>query len=365
MIDVASFFWDPKPEIFIIPWLNVPILWYGVLFALGFILGFPILVGIFHRFFLLRPTFTAREIIGNWNHSEFAEEAKKGNVPLCKALNEWLVSNKPVEIKLSKKEAAFAAKSLHPEQAVKRLKIEALLPTAILTLKKQAVFLVDRLVVYVVIATIVGARLGHYFFYERPSEYLRNPLEILQVWKGGLASHGAAIAIALALGLFIYRYKKIGRELSWLHLLDFVCVPTALAAVFIRIGNFFNQEILGTITGVSWAVIFGHPADHSLPAPRHPVQLYEAFFYAVVFLILWRLSFRLKYLMMPGKLFGLFLTLVFGFRFLVEYWKIEQSHLISTALTMGQILSIPAVLIGVFLIFFEGKLLSNRTFSKR
>ena len=349
------FYWDPKPEIFIVPWLHVPILWYGVLFALGFILGFPILVGILERFFLLRPTFTPREIIGSWEGSEWAEEAKKGNVPLCKALNNWLISNQPVEIKLPKKEARFAAESLHPEQALKRLKIESRLPTAILTLKKQAIFLVDRLTVYMVVATVLGARLGHYLFYERPSEYLRNPLEILQIWKGGLASHGAAMAIVVALWIFIRRYKEIIRELTWLHLLDFICVPTALAATFIRIGNFFNQEILGTVTDVPWAVVFGHAADHSLPAPRHPVQLYEALFYGLVFFLLWRLTFRVKYLMIPGKLIGLFLTLVFGFRFIIEYWKIEQSHLVSTALTMGQILSIPAVLIGMFLLFISGK----------
>jgi prolipoprotein diacylglyceryl transferase len=351
MILFASFYWDPKPEIFTVPWLGVPVLWYGLLFALGFILGFPIFVGILERFFLARPEFEPREIVGEWSHPRFSEVARKGKAPLCQSLNEWLVSNEPIETKLPKKAAGFASCSLHPQQALKRLKIELLFPHAILSLKKQAVFLTDRLTVYIVVATVLGARLGHYFFYERPSDYLRHPLEILEIWKGGLASHGAAVAIVIALGIFIYRYKASARQLSWLHLLDFISVPTALAAVFIRIGNFFNQEILGTATDVSWAVVFGHAADHSLPVPRHPVQLYEALFYALVFLLLWRLSFRLKYLMAQGKLIGIFLILVFGFRFIVEYWKVEQSHLLSTVLTMGQILSIPAVLAGIFLLY--------------
>ncbi len=351
MILFASFYWDPNPEIFLVPWLGMPVLWYGLLFALGFIIGFPVFVGILERFFLARPVFEPRELIGDWNNPQFSEVAKKGKEPLCCALNEWLVSTEPAETKLPRKEARVAACSLHPQQALKRLKLEFLQPHAILSLRKQAVFLADRLTVYMVVATVLGARLGHYFFYERPSDYLRNPLEVLQIWKGGLASHGAAIAIVIALGIFIHRYKTKARHLTWLHLLDFICVPTALAAVFIRIGNFFNQEILGTVTDVPWAVVFGHAADQSSPIPRHPVQLYEAFFYALVFALLWKLSFRVKYLMTQGKLTGIFLIFVFGFRFFVESWKIEQSHLLSSVLTMGQILSIPAVLAGIFLFF--------------
>ena len=105
------------------------------------------------------------------------------------------------------------------------------------------------------------------------------------------------------------------------------------------------------MTDVPWAVVFGHAADHSLPVPRHPVQLYEALFYALVFALLWRLSFRVKYLMTQGMLIGIFLILIFGFRFVVESWKMEQSHLLSTALTMGQILSIPVIALGIFFYF--------------
>ncbi len=355
MILISSFYWDPKPEIFTIPGFNLPILWYGLLFAFGFLIGFPIFVGILERFFLQRPEFETREIIGQWTYPQFSEAAKKGAGPLALALNLWLVSDEPAEMKLSKKAARFASYSLHPQQALKRLKLELLVPQAILSLKKQALFLADRLTVYMVIATVIGARLGHYFFYENPSEYLLHPWEILQIWKGGLASHGAAIAIVIALGIFTFRYKAVARKLTWLHLLDFVCIPTALAGACIRVGNFFNQEILGTETNLPWAVVFGHPADHSLPSPRHPVQIYEALFYAAVFVLLWRLSFRSKYLMSQGKLIGIFLILVFGFRLIVETWKEEQSRLLSADLTMGQILSIPAVLIGIFLCWKSSK----------
>lgn len=283
MIPVSYIYWDPNPEVFVLPILNWPVLWYGVLFALGFAIGFPIFVSILTRYFHLK------------SHGEIAP------------------------------------------------------------LRKEAIFLADRLTVYMIIATVLGARIGHFLFYEKPSEYLKHWVEILQIWKGGLASHGAAIAIVLALALFAHRYRSRAPGLTMVRLLDFVAVPTALAGAFIRLGNFFNQEILGKKTDVPWAVVFGHPADHTLPAPRHPVQLYEAIFYLLVFLLLWRLSYRPKVLLRQGKLIGLFLILVFGFRFIVEYWKMEQSLLVprTSDLTMGQILSIPAVAFGFLLLFWN------------
>lgn len=274
MIRFAAIFWDPKPEIFTLPIVHWPVLWYGVLFALGFAVGFPIFVGILTRF-------------------------------------------------------------LGKDQ------------------KRKAVAITDRFTVYMIIATVIGARIGHFLFYERPASYLKNPLEIFRVWEGGLASHGAAIAIILALILFSYRIRDTAPGLTWVRLLDFVCVPTAFAGFCIRVGNFINQEILGTPTNLPWAVVFGHPADHSMPFPRHPVQIYEALFYLAVFFLLWRLSFRRSFLLKSGKLIGLFLILVFGFRFVIEFFKIEQSHLLpfGASLTMGQWLSIPAVIAG-FLFYF-------------
>jgi prolipoprotein diacylglyceryl transferase len=222
--------------------------------------------------------------------------------------------------------------------------------------KKEATQIADKITLYMILGTVIGARLGHFLFYERPSFYLNNPLQIFKTWEGGLASHGGAIGIIIALILFSWRIKYIYPKLNWIKLLDFVCVPAAFAAVCIRIGNFVNQEVLGTETDLPWGIVFGHPADHSLPAARHPVQLYEAAFYLAVFFLLLRLSYKNYFFKTDGKLIGLFLMLVFGFRFLIEFWKTEQSHLFYTqALTMGQILSLPLVFLGLVFFFIAKK----------
>lgn len=219
--------------------------------------------------------------------------------------------------------------------------------------RKLAVFVADRLTLYVVLATVIGARLGHFIFYEQPSRYFKHPFEILQIREGGLASHGAVIAIILALILFCKRTKIEG--LNWIKLLDLIAIPTALVGCCIRVGNFINQEILGTQSNLPWAVLFGHPADWNIDrVPRHPVQIYEALFYLAVFFFLWRLSYKKYFLLKQGKLVGLFLILTFGFRFLIEFLKIEQSKLLScNFLTMGQILSIPVVILGVVFYFWQ------------
>jgi len=207
----------------------------------------------------------------------------------------------------------------------------------------------DRLTVYIVVGTILGARLGHFIFYEHPSDYLADPIEFFKLRNGGLASHGAIVGIIIAGLLFRARIRKEYPDLTWIRLLDFLAVPTALAGAFIRIGNFFNQEILGTPTNLPWAVVFGHPADGSFPEPRHPAQLYEAIWYLALFFLLWRLSKKASFLLKQGKLVGLFLILAFLFRFFVEFIKTEQSRLLETSwLTMGQILSIPAILLGCY-----------------
>jgi phosphatidylglycerol:prolipoprotein diacylglycerol transferase len=336
MIQFAFFYWDPKPEIFVIPIVHYPVLWYGALFALGFILGFPICVSILNRSFLLRPQFEPCDIKGDYTPATVG----KGET-IVSAMNTWLYADTLID--------GERVVGLIP----RRLRLEKSIPDGINSLKKQAANITDKLTFYVVVATVLGARIGHLVFYENPSYYLANPLEIFAVWKGGLSSHGAAISIPLALLLFSYRYRSHLRHLNFLGLLDFVCVPTALAGACIRVGNFFNQEILGIATTVPWAVIFGHPADNSLPTPRHPVQLYEAAFYLIVFCVLWSLTFKPKFLQERGRLMGLFLMLVFGFRMIVEYWKLEQSVLVPVTFdwTMGQLLSIPLVLVGAWLYF--------------
>ncbi|MBU1099044.1 MAG: prolipoprotein diacylglyceryl transferase [Bacteroidetes bacterium] len=205
----------------------------------------------------------------------------------------------------------------------------------------------NDLVWFMVLGTVIGARLGHCLFYN-PEYYLSHPLEILKVWKGGLASHGAVIGIITGL----YFYMKKGRKYSYLWLIDRVSITVALAAFFIRTGNLFNSEIIGTETTVPWAFKFVLIDN----VPRHPAQLYEALAYLAVFilLILW---YKKKEGQIPeGRILGVFLVLVFGFRFFVEFIKEDQTYFeAGMLLNMGQLLSIPVILGGVYLIFRSGK----------
>lgn len=212
---------------------------------------------------------------------------------------------------------------------------------------QRATKMAEKLTLYVMIGAIVGARLGDVLFYQDLKAIAKDPLSIIAVWQGGLASHGGAVGILIALWLFSRSVK-----VPFLRCLDFTVVPTALAAVCIRVGNFFNQEILGTKTELPWGVVFGHPADGGPVVPRHPAQLYEACAYLVIFFLLFFYATARPHFERKGKLTGLFLVLVFGFRFAIEFLKVEQSATLSTAswLTMGQWLSIPFILMGLFLV---------------
>jgi prolipoprotein diacylglyceryl transferase len=216
--------------------------------------------------------------------------------------------------------------------------------------REKAKSLAERALVYAVFGAVIGARLGDVLFYQSWKGLIRDPLSILRIWEGGLASHGGAIGVLLAFFLFCKKLQREKNELPFLVFLDLVCIPIALAAGFIRIGNFWNQEILGECTTVAWAVLFLHPADGSSICPRHPVQLYESFCYVAVFLLLWFLWKKQEALAKPGRLFGLFLLIVFGFRMWIESFKLEQSaHQSIPLLKMGQWLSIPFLLLGLFL----------------
>lgn len=202
----------------------------------------------------------------------------------------------------------------------------------------------DTLLWYMVLATIIGARLGHTLFYD-PEYYLSHPAKILAIWEGGLASHGAALGIIFA--LYLYR-RRFGDGYFWL--LDRVTIPTALAGGLIRIGNFFNSEILGLPTQEPWGVIFAR-ID---PLPRHPVQLYEAFGYLLVYGIC--LQIYKKQSDKPGFVFGCFLIMMFSVRFMLEYFKTEQAmYDTGLALTAGQVLSIPFLLAGIGLVVWALK----------
>lgn len=214
---------------------------------------------------------------------------------------------------------------------------------------------VDRLTWYVVIGTIVGARLGHVFFYDW-ERYKQHPWQILNTREGGLASHGGTVGVLLALAFFYFTYLKRKTQVTFLELLDRMAIPTAVTATFIRIGNFFNQEIIGVPTNLPWAVTFGHPADGEAPVPRHPAQLYEAVLYFATFLILYFLWKRTSIKERPGATIGLFFILVFGGRFLIEFIKVVQESIFDQQLLQaGQWLSIPFILGGLGLLLWSKK----------
>ena len=206
----------------------------------------------------------------------------------------------------------------------------------------------DPLLIYMMLGTVIGARLGHCLFYD-PIYYLSNPIKILKVWEGGLASHGAAIGILLSL----YLYSRKHPDQPFLWLVDRIVITVALAGFFIRMGNLFNSEIIGKPTDVPWAFIFVRAQVPDPMTPRHPTQIYEALAYLVIFGILYYIYKKQGPKVRRGFLLGLFLVLVFGVRFFVEFLKENQVAFESgMALNMGQILSIPAVIAGIALIFW-------------
>ncbi len=212
--------------------------------------------------------------------------------------------------------------------------------------QKEAINLLDKLAMYMVIATIIGARLGHVLFYE-PGYYFSNPIEIIKIWSGGLASHGAAIGILLGLWLFS---KTSGKTYFWT--LDRIVIVVALAGMFIRLGNLINSEIYGKPTDLPWAFIFVR--DDNIP--RHPTQIYEALCYLAIFFILHRIYWKNNGNPKPGLIFGLFLVLLFSARFFIEFLKEPQVGFEnSMALNMGQWLSIPFVIVGFVIIFMKNK----------
>jgi len=197
----------------------------------------------------------------------------------------------------------------------------------------------DRLTIFMAVGVIVGARLGHCLFYE-PAYYFRHPLEILMIWHGGLASHGAAIGILIAVYLFTRKEKK-----DYLWALDRIAIVVALSGFLIRMGNLMNSEIYGVDTTVPWGFVFLR--NHEV-APKHPTQIYEGLAYLVIFVLLSRLYWSKKGKHIQGILISLLCILVFTARFFIEFVKEPQEAFeTSMKLNMGQWLSIPFVLLGI------------------
>ncbi len=207
--------------------------------------------------------------------------------------------------------------------------------------------LVDTLTTYMVIGTVVGARLGHCFFYE-PDIFLSDPIKILKIWEGGLASHGAAIGILISLFMFS---KKINMPYMWI--LDRIVIVVALAGFFIRMGNLMNSEIYGIETSLPWGFIFKQWGE---VVPKHPTQIYEGLSYLIIFAILYSIYTKKGKNLRQGFLFGLFLILLFSIRFLIEFIKEPQvTFELNMALNMGQILSLPFILIGIIILLRSQK----------
>jgi phosphatidylglycerol---prolipoprotein diacylglyceryl transferase len=201
----------------------------------------------------------------------------------------------------------------------------------------------EPLTLTMILGTLVGMRVGHCLFYD-PVHYFLNPLDILKIWEGGYASHGAVVGIATALWL----YARSRPQQPFLWIIDRIAITVALAAFLIRTGNFFNHEMIGKPTSLPWAVVFTLRDE----LPRHPSQMYEAFCYLAIFFAMRWIYNRYNATPPAGLLLGFFFVTIFGARFIIEFSK-ENQVLFEQLLpiNMGQILSVPLVLLGSWLIW--------------
>lgn len=361
--------WNPSRFIFTIPYTNHPVAWYGACFAFGFILGFLLILPIIKSKLSETKAILYRDI-AKWSKltNQLRQSAGKKEHPLFQIFQKLSKKTQGTLVNLKLRQ--------EPSDPVKeevlrcinksyttfgRERLQTLFGKGLYTLKELTLFLGDRLTWFVVIGTIIGARLGHVFFYDWP-RYQHNPIEVFKVWEGGLASHGGTIGVILALFLYQRSIKFSFPEFTFLSLLDILCVPTAMTAVWIRIGNFMNQEIVGPVTSVPWAIVFGSPMEGPGGFPRHPTQLYEALAYLVIFCILYTLWRKKRDILPSGTLFGLFMVLVFGSRFLIEFVKTPTSLMMDESLLLtGQYLSIPFIAIGALLLFRSQRLMKQTT----
>ncbi|SDX85243.1 prolipoprotein diacylglyceryl transferase [Lutibacter oricola] len=218
----------------------------------------------------------------------------------------------------------------------------------------------DSLFIYMVLSILIGARLGHFLFYE-PAALIERPLEVILPFQfspsfkftgfAGLASHGAAIGVIIAL----YYFSKKVLKKPILFILDRIVLPSAIGGAFVRLGNLMNSEIVGKPTGSDYGFVFERLGESF---PRHPAQLYEAICYVVIFAILWFVYWKTDKKQKPGYLVGLYFALTFSARFLIEFFKeaqVEGREDWVLGLNTGQVLSIPLVLGGLYFMYRKTK----------
>lgn len=209
----------------------------------------------------------------------------------------------------------------------------------------------DYLLYALLICALVGSRLGHVFFYDW-AYYSQHPLEILATWKGGLASHGGAVGVLVAMWWYVKKYgKQFG--FGYVQILDRIVIPICFAGMFIRLGNLFNSEIYGHVTDLPWGFIFVRDGQS---VAKHPTQLYEAFSYLLLGISLVSLYLKKLDKLKTGTIFGIFLIGLFGARFLIEFVKEPQEAFEQTmVLNMGQWLSVPFIIAGITLLIYSLK----------
>ncbi len=213
---------------------------------------------------------------------------------------------------------------------------------------------IDSLTLYMLLSTVIGARVGHFLFYE-PKVLFTNPLEVLLPPYAGLASHGAAVGIIAGLYLYSRSRKASGQTFFWVA--DRIVITVALGGAFIRFGNLMNSEIVGKFSELPWAFLFLRNTEYMPIVPRHPAQLYESISCLLLFVFLFWFWSRKKEKTTPGIMVGIFLVWVFTLRFLFEFVKENQVEFENNlALNMGQILSIPVVALGIYFIWRSRRL---------
>lgn len=218
----------------------------------------------------------------------------------------------------------------------------------------------DSLFIYIVVSTLIGARLGHFLFYD-PQFLFEKPLEVILPFRfspkfeftgfAGLASHGATIGIIIA--MYIYSKKILKQPL--LFILDRITIPVAAGAIFVRLGNLMNSEIIGKPTNSDYGFVFRKLGEDF---PRHPAQLYEAVGYLATFVVLWFVYWKTDKKQKLGYLLGLFFVLLWSVRFFVEFFKekqVEGGENWVLGLNTGQVLSIPFIIAGCYLMYRNKK----------